>query len=182
MHVLGSPSVLRVRASRRDARTRNTSPSGKKVSKHNTFVPRRGRVRTWLPHWCGTGHICTCNPSLTFGAHVLGSPSVNPKGCAYAQHVPFGEEGEPSTCALKVLHVRAREGDEIFVRTEGEWRPLRGTKVLQISDLYATEGEPSTCAPLHVRARERRGNKSVVRTYKSSSKAPLWTCNTFGEG
>ena len=86
------------------------------------LLPRRGRVaRTRIPSVARTctkisspSRARTCN---TFGANVRAQKSVrtnrSPKGCAYAQHVPFGfTEGEKVRYLFPVpfgerLHIRA---------------------------------------------------------------------------
>ena len=94
-------------------------PSGqivphKSFRTNRRFVSPSGNGCTHLRCHVHHRRCCVCSPS-------------SPKGtcCAYAQHVPFGEEGEPSTCAPKVLYlrplrgsqVRAREGDANTTRT-----------------------------------------------------------------
>ena len=74
-----------------------------------TFFPEgdvlRVRASLWGTKVLGVGFASPSGkPSTCAPVHVRATPKVlgvvfaSPSGCAYAQHVPFGEEGEPSTC------------------------------------------------------------------------------------
>ena len=106
---------------------------------------------------CYKSKICTCcvyartykSSPCAYAQHLLphksspfGDRFVSPSGCAYAQHVPFGEEGERrGRVALTFfpegdVHVRATEGDATRIRSGNgcthlrcHVRPLRGRPI-----------------------------------------------------
>ena len=112
---------------------------------------RRGRVRTWLPHWCGTGHAltfgATCNPSRarTWRSkhNTFGDPHKSFPDCTHLRcHVhgrDFCARGTEGECNRRDARTRNTEG--VVFASPSTCAPK------------VREGETNrSCAPVHVRA------------------------------
>ena len=114
---------------------------------------------------CNTGHARTCNPSLTFGAHVLGSPSVS-------KHNTFFPEGDVLRVRASLrLHVRAQKSRPLLVH-------VRATPSVRT---YVHKNRSAQIVPRRD-ARTRNTSPSGKKVSKHNTFGGARTCNRSPKG